>query len=39
MVTTRNDAMVPSWRTVSAPSDSSSRGSTSESTGEQSLLQ
>src|SRR5271169_5103826 len=32
IVTTRSDAIVPSWCTVSAPSDSSSTGSTSEST-------
>src|SRR5271163_1146569 len=32
IVTTRSEAIVPSWCTVSAPSDSSSTGSTSEST-------
>src|ERR1700689_1248691 len=32
IVTTRSDAIVPSWCTVGAPSDSSSTGSTSEST-------
>src|SRR5277367_2982693 len=32
IVTTRSDAIVPSWCTVSAPSDSSSTGNTSEST-------